>query len=383
RDARALELKKVGAAQALSAQTVTTTTVTTTTVTTYPPLRLPRVRQHKVLAPEMYPLAAAPAPPALERFAVDINGQNLYFSQRGFGGYQTGEEILASIAANNAVADNAAPTARQPVAASAAFVPPEHLQRAMTPLYTQDDEDAAMAAAAAAAAVGGEPSPLLEQFAYTAPVRHAPRPELPAAAARLALGSRSRRSSSPPSPTHHRQFGRCSPSPTAARRRQLLDTAPGSTSGSSSADEHSDDDFAVASQGPATAVAAVDAINTADDAAVLPLPSPLLSPRARPEPMDTDDALDRPGAQTTTTTHTDVTHGHMSRAMAAVYDMPDMVAAYDSLPPTMQTYLLYQLLRRTPRPALQFAAQAVVPVLQRDFLGELPVEVAHHVLRFM
>ncbi|KAI7820885.1 WD40-repeat-containing domain protein [Kickxella alabastrina] len=49
----------------------------------------------------------------------------------------------------------------------------------------------------------------------------------------------------------------------------------------------------------------------------------------------------------------------------------------------MQTYLLFQLLRRTPRPTLQFAAQTVLPVLHRDFVGGLPAEAAHHVLRFM
>ncbi|KAJ1723821.1 hypothetical protein LPJ61_005795, partial [Coemansia biformis] len=192
------------AAQALSAQTVTTTTVTTTTVTTYPPLKLPRVRRQKMLAPEMYPLASTPAPPALERFAVDINGHNLYFAQRDIGDYQSGEEILASIAANRAVGGHSdASSAAAPV--SVAFAPAEHLQRAMTPLYTQDDEDAAAAAAAA------EPNPLLESFAYS-PARHASRGVLPAAqASRLAIGTRSRRSSSPPSPSHHRQFGRYSP----------------------------------------------------------------------------------------------------------------------------------------------------------------------------
>ncbi|KAJ1838013.1 SCF ubiquitin ligase complex subunit cdc4, partial [Coemansia sp. RSA 2708] len=72
-----------------------------------------------------------------------------------------------------------------------------------------------------------------------------------------------------------------------------------------------------------------------------------------------------------------------ARDMAAVYDMPGLMATYDNLPAAMQTYLLFQLLRRTPRAGLQFAAQTVAPVLHRDFLGELPPEVAHHVLKFM
>ncbi|KAJ2841281.1 hypothetical protein J3B02_005959, partial [Coemansia erecta] len=118
----------------LSAQTVTTTTVTTTTVTTYPPLKLPRVNKQKMLQPDLYPLASVPAPPALQQFALDMNDQQLYFSQNDMVHLQSGD-ILATIAENladgssqqeNSFADNSA--------MDCADVP-----RAMTPLYTQDD----------------------------------------------------------------------------------------------------------------------------------------------------------------------------------------------------------------------------------------------------
>ncbi|ORX66428.1 WD40 repeat-like protein [Linderina pennispora] len=69
--------------------------------------------------------------------------------------------------------------------------------------------------------------------------------------------------------------------------------------------------------------------------------------------------------------------------MAALYSMPSILTTYDQLPANMQSFLLYQLLRRTPRPILQFATQTMLPVLQRDFVSELPVEVSHHILKFM
>ncbi|KAJ2259977.1 SCF ubiquitin ligase complex subunit cdc4 [Coemansia sp. RSA 376] len=85
----------------------------------------------------------------------------------------------------------------------------------------------------------------------------------------------------------------------------------------------------------------------------VPLPSPLLSPQA------------------------------CGSGLAAMYSLPELISTYDQLPGPVQAYLLFQLLRRTPRPTLQFAAQVVLPVLHRDFIGALPAEVAHHVLRFM
>ncbi|KAJ2798752.1 SCF ubiquitin ligase complex subunit cdc4, partial [Coemansia guatemalensis] len=335
----------------LSAQTVTTTTVTTTTVTTFPPLKLPRVRRQKTLAPELYPLAGAPAPPALERFAIDINGQNLFFSQHDMGSSQSGEDILASIAANtdHSTGDGAELGSTVGVGFSGA----EQLQRAMTPMYTQDDDAHSGAAASSSAAAVDMGSAYLERFSYGR------RLEGEEQASRMALGDR--RSSSPPSPGQQRGFGRagCSRSPRIRGGRAA-------EAGIDAADDGPDSP-------------AGGAVSEDEGAAVLPLPSPLLSPRARPEAMETDAFAADSSTRTTLASRQQA----MTPDMAAVYDMPRLMETYDRLAEPMQAYLLFQLLRRTARPTLQFAAQAVAPVLQRDFLGELPAEVAHHVLRFM
>ncbi|KAJ2600898.1 SCF ubiquitin ligase complex subunit cdc4 [Coemansia sp. RSA 1721] len=417
----------------LSAQTVTTTTVTTTTVTTYPPLKLPRVDKQKTLQPEVYPLASVPAPPALQQFALDVNDQQLYFSQNDLVQLQNGD-ILATIAENiseeSAFADGM----------DAADVP-----RAMTPLYTQDDATKHAerqmrqlmhktpknsSAAAAAAAVGGSQRRYASAYGV----------------ADKGTGSAVRRSSSPPaSGERNRHYGRSSYSPSPPPS-----TLPQSQTAQQEQQEHQqqEDLATVSSLDPAAQthndMAADDIVDAeALEDGVLPLPSPLLSPRARPESMDTDEILDQahfgtrrqlryhrdsdmsppisasqsavfdthdgfvgyvtgstskgPFAvtedscamddysytRTTTRTAHEVANQPVAKGMAAVYSLPSIMATYDNLPPNMQTYLLYQLLRRTPRPALQFAAQTMLPVLHRDFIGGLPAEVSHHVLKFM
>ncbi|KAJ1795903.1 SCF ubiquitin ligase complex subunit cdc4 [Coemansia sp. RSA 2399] len=512
----------------LSAQTVTTTTVTTTTVTTFPPLRIPKVSRKRALAPEKYPLADVPMPPALEHFAMDLNGQRMYFSQRDMNSCASGRDILASISAN---------TVRSPE-------PMDHdddvdssvgMQRAITPLYTQDDTTTAVRRNLA--------------LATPASVSSAPRNALAMNSLRAAgLDDRSRRSSSPQSPDTCRRFSRGSYSPSPPSRRihhhqpvggaddasapvspvvpsEVLGSAENTasavaavaasiatiptgngaelfsssssqhihnTSGRGGATPNDADDNMVALDNDAPPPVSAAAVASAAGGGVLPLPSPLLSPRARPEFMDTDDMLDEldssvggerqkpsrrqlrfpqhgayrgkqsadngefsPPASSRqsgafdahdhnrfsvrnshnnsngsshdvahffdgtlgydsngeegedddtefaspnslnyqqqekeqqsgskTTTHV-VSRQHMPKEMTAMYDMPSIMATYDNLPPSMQTYLLHQLLRRTPRPALQFAAQTVLPVLHRDFIGDLPREVSHHVLKFM
>ncbi|KAJ2818826.1 SCF ubiquitin ligase complex subunit cdc4, partial [Coemansia erecta] len=368
-----------------------------------------------MLEPGMYPLASVAAPAALERFAINMNEQNLYFAQRNLGANQSGEDILASIVANTS------DTPMLESVVSHGYGHDSQLQRAMTPLYTQDDQ---------------QPNTYLESFEYPDNNSSSRRPT-----GRVGINTSDRRSSSPQSPSaQHGHFKRaCSPSPRIARAvsPEPVEAAGGAGSDGASLEEEA-----------------------GEGVHALPLPSPLLSPRARPEHMDTDETVvsmlpdggalahgssrqlrfeadtdmarelrfdgeagmrfdaeadmrfgaeadTRFGAETDmqfdseqfdadmtrqqdgmfrhtrTRTEHEVTRQQMSKDMAAVYSMPDLMSTYDNLPPTMQTYLLFELLRRTPRPALQFAAQTVAPVLHRDFVGELPPEVAHHVLKFM
>ncbi|KAJ1798060.1 hypothetical protein LPJ75_006922, partial [Coemansia sp. RSA 2598] len=299
----------------LSAQTVTTTTVTTTTVTTYPPLKLPRVDKQKMLQPDLYPLASIPAPPALQQFALDMNDQHLYFSQNDVVRLQNGD-ILATIAENIAEGGQEHDAFAADGGMDAADVP-----RAMTPLYTQDDatkhaerqmrqlmHKTPRNPAASAAAAGGPQRRYASAYGVLD----------------KSAGSAVRRSSSPPaSGERNRLYGRsaCSPSPPPnaplqSQSQQTLEhqqshqqqhqqshqqqhqpnapsadlaTAPSLDPSSAQAPAAAQDEHRMGSD-----IVAEDIVDPAEalDDGVLPLPSPLLSPRARPESMDTDEILD-------------------------------------------------------------------------------------------
>ncbi|KAJ1954209.1 SCF ubiquitin ligase complex subunit cdc4, partial [Linderina pennispora] len=285
--------------------------------------------------------------------------------------------------------------------------------RAMTPLYTQED---------ATGPSGWNSSSSHRNGGEFSTFRH-----------REATGSntyRHRRSSSPPSPGDHHsrllhQRSLRSPSPLKQHDQHHHHHHRQSAAGSSPAQ--------VLSLGPTSELIEDAGVMVSDDmgeammterhsengdemmamddsSGVLPLPSPLLSPRAHPESMDTDEESDGerlqadmdmsppetategrflqhefemgPGTSSTKESRV-VTRERMSQEMAALYSMPSILTTYDQLPANMQSFLLYQLLRRTPRPILQFATQTMLPVLQRDFVSELPVEVSHHILKFM
>ncbi|KAK5226592.1 SCF ubiquitin ligase complex subunit cdc4, partial [Cryomyces antarcticus] len=58
-----------------------------------------------------------------------------------------------------------------------------------------------------------------------------------------------------------------------------------------------------------------------------------------------------------------------------------MIDAFDAMPMEMQTYFMYQMLRRCAKPTLHFVADVVNPTLKCDFLGVLPLELSQIVIR--
>ncbi|KAJ3380075.1 SCF ubiquitin ligase complex subunit cdc4 [Entophlyctis sp. JEL0112] len=60
--------------------------------------------------------------------------------------------------------------------------------------------------------------------------------------------------------------------------------------------------------------------------------------------------------------------------------LPTIIHTYANLPAQLQTYMLLQMLRRTPSSTLQFVSSLLLPALKRDLLTHLPVELAYSVL---
>jgi F-box and WD-40 domain protein CDC4 len=66
-----------------------------------------------------------------------------------------------------------------------------------------------------------------------------------------------------------------------------------------------------------------------------------------------------------------------------IMDIPTMVDAFDSMPEAMQSYLIYQFLRRCTKPTLQMVANVVNPALKCDPFNVLPVELGLTIIRYL
>ncbi|KAI9370850.1 WD40-repeat-containing domain protein [Aspergillus egyptiacus] len=69
-------------------------------------------------------------------------------------------------------------------------------------------------------------------------------------------------------------------------------------------------------------------------------------------------------------------------AASSLMDIPNIVDFFDAVPEEMKTYLMYQLLRRCPKPTLHFVADIVNPALKCDFLTLLPLELSLNIVKY-
>ncbi|MCJ1432932.1 SCF ubiquitin ligase complex subunit cdc4 [Xylographa pallens] len=61
-------------------------------------------------------------------------------------------------------------------------------------------------------------------------------------------------------------------------------------------------------------------------------------------------------------------------------EIPNLLNSFEAMPAEMKTYVMYQLLRRCPKPVLHFVAETVNPALKCDFLNLLPLELCQNVI---
>ncbi|KAI9699991.1 MAG: SCF ubiquitin ligase complex subunit cdc4 [Candelina mexicana] len=64
-------------------------------------------------------------------------------------------------------------------------------------------------------------------------------------------------------------------------------------------------------------------------------------------------------------------------------DIPTMLDSFDALPTEMKTYVMYQMLRRCPKPVLHFVAGVVNPALKCDFVALLPIELSLNIIKYL
>ncbi|KAI1966653.1 SCF ubiquitin ligase complex subunit cdc4 [Ophidiomyces ophidiicola] len=67
----------------------------------------------------------------------------------------------------------------------------------------------------------------------------------------------------------------------------------------------------------------------------------------------------------------------------SLMDIPTMLNYFESIPDGLKSYVMYQLLRRCPKPTLHLVADVVNPALKCDFLVRLPAELSLNVVKFL
>lgn len=72
-----------------------------------------------------------------------------------------------------------------------------------------------------------------------------------------------------------------------------------------------------------------------------------------------------------------------SLSSPSLLDMPKVLEFFDSVPDEVKTYLMYQFLRRCPKPTLHFVADVVNPTLKCDFLALLPLELSLNIVKYL
>ncbi|RFU81067.1 f-box and wd-40 domain-containing cdc4 [Trichoderma arundinaceum] len=73
----------------------------------------------------------------------------------------------------------------------------------------------------------------------------------------------------------------------------------------------------------------------------------------------------------------------MRHDQPVIVDPQTLLEAFDSMKTEMKTFMMYQFLRRCPRPTLRIVADAVNPALKCDFLQQLPLELSYHILSYL
>ncbi|BFZ54759.1 SCF ubiquitin ligase complex subunit cdc4 [Savitreella phatthalungensis] len=162
------------------------------------------------------------------------------------------------------------------------------------------------------------------------------------------------------------------PHPTNAVSRSAVTDVPGEHDGQTRLST-----IAATNAGPGNTTAAQTTTRGTD-----PIVADVTSPQSLSLPSPS--ASPRIGASRTIVQDSGLT-GILSnfRQAGDMMQIPDMVETFDGLPTNVQSYVVYQLLRRCSKQTLQVVASLVNPALKRDFLDLMPYELSLQVLRYL
>ncbi|KAM0792516.1 hypothetical protein ACM66B_005186 [Microbotryomycetes sp. NB124-2] len=112
------------------------------------------------------------------------------------------------------------------------------------------------------------------------------------------------------------------------------------------------------------------------------LPSPNMSPPS-PVPTFSGDHASRADIDADIDDEIGQLDFGSGHALGSLSALPDLVHSFDKLPPQLQSYFIFTLLKRSSVPVLQTINNIIAPALRRDFLTDLPPELSVHILGFL
>ncbi|KAJ5482968.1 hypothetical protein N7539_006414 [Penicillium diatomitis] len=421
----------------------TVVTTTTTTTTSFPPLLIKPPRATKDLDPRLYPLASLPTPANLKNVRFKIGNQSIIFKEpndtlaaltENSRSFQLNEKNDALQASNGSIRSvNSFATEDDNVTRRLAPPRPVRQVNQPSPQHSQQQRPVSPISIS-------EPRPIIVPRTRRVPSEPVIRRNRPASSsthlsAGLAtpglennvsglgesqaqgLGQRALSAALPrretllrsplstelehAKPNDH-NLGQQLPLHTESQRSGLIQSAAATSHPASFDQNTSFESSENASQRRPELTTQLSAIENAM-AQDMCLPSPSLSPVAAmnalhgeasfdcEEPdVDTDSSADNGGPRYTKALRRLDADPSRGRSLAAsqtasapsLMDMPQVLQFFDSVPDELKSYMMYQFLRRCPKPTLHFVAEVVNPTLKCDFLTLLPLELSLNIVKY-
>lgn len=92
------------------------------------------------------------------------------------------------------------------------------------------------------------------------------------------------------------------------------------------------------------------------------------------------DSLESRPSKIASKTSGDVEFTNQQLPTPSMMNIPTMLDSFEAMPAEMKTYVMYQMLRRCPKPVLHFIANTVNPALKCDFISLLPLELSLNII---
>ncbi|KAJ5391222.1 hypothetical protein N7509_006712 [Penicillium cosmopolitanum] len=406
------------------APTTRTTVVTTTTTTTtaFPPLIFRPPRATKDLDTRQYPLAASPTPAALRNLRFKIGDQSIVFNEpedtnatatelrEKNEALQTSNGLIRSINSFSSE-DNGVPRRLAPPRSVTRLRQPNSQNRPVSPVSIPDPRPAILPRTRAPRNLS---EPVARRTRHSAATHLSPAglatpdaehnpgslEEGPAPRQRMHSVTIPRKETLLKSPLS------ADAGPSSTLQRPSLTSVPSTqadTSGNhvpepSPFEQHSfggsSGDTSQRRSEPPSQLSAIDSAMAQD----MCLPSPSLSPVTAMNALhgessfdseDTDSSLDHNIPRQTKAMRLSGNDSYSndpsmfsSRSPSSLMDMPKVLEFFDTVPEELKTYMMYQFLRRCPKPTLHFVADVVNPTLKCDFLALLPLELSLNIVKY-